>query len=553
MSLIDGGLVGCCGGSSGGGTVGVPAFPMLADTSATNATGIGTGDVRWNNATQASATSIFIFGTDNDGANNQTSNLEYPEVGDTLFIKASADPTVYQKWAISSITDNTTYVTYGVTLDDSNGGNIADATAINVGFDLTVSAYAMEKVGNGYIGGVKTTDAGAALASLGTDSITIISGASVSDMKATGANSVVIGHDVKAESTNSVVLGDTSVSRGASDVVIGLNASSLGTGNNYNIVMGELATCGASASSSVVLGYSAESGSDSGIALGKHSHASGLYSIRMGADTGTSDAAGDYSIIAGYNVQSTASGDYCVALGKDISANGVNNIYIGNAAVTPSGGDDNILIGTGANSTGTFDDTIALGNGATVGATSANALGLSAVCNASNAWQFGAGTNSTANTAKFANEALILDDPSAVLSDVKFAKAIDNTTAQSGTVYQSAIVAVTDIVDGNTTGATTIAEAATGYKISPNWIKIKALSGTFATDIIVNIGTTLSTTKYASALSVFGAAPTAGTVVKVDISDPDDVADLVVNITTGSGAGSGKIRYTTSFEEMENE
>lgn len=129
------GIIG--GGSSEAGIDSIPSYKMVADTSATNATGIGAGDLRWNNtANQDSSTSIFVFGIDGNGNDNQQRNLEYPNVGSVLNVRSKTNSSIYQKWKITSIADNTTYVTYGVSLLENNGGNIADTSDIVVGFDL---------------------------------------------------------------------------------------------------------------------------------------------------------------------------------------------------------------------------------------------------------------------------------------------------------------------------------------------------------------------------------------------------------------------------------
>ena len=73
------------------------------------------GHIIWNNATQASATSISVSDTDQN-SNNIDVFLSNIEVGTTIVLQDQSSQSNYQKWEITSRTDNTTYWTYGVTL-----------------------------------------------------------------------------------------------------------------------------------------------------------------------------------------------------------------------------------------------------------------------------------------------------------------------------------------------------------------------------------------------------------------------------------------------------
>lgn len=150
---------------------------------------------------------------------------------------------------------------------------------------------------------------------------------------------------------------------------------------------------------------------------------------------------------------------------------------------------------------------------------------------------------------------IILLDSEAVRSAFKFAKAIDNTTDQTGIAYQSTQISATDILTPSNSATLTLATSATGHKISPNWIKAVYVSGTYTSDVTVNIGVTGNTTKYASGVALFGSIPGADVCKLINISNQDFVSDLIVTVTPAGGATgtNPRLRFITSFEEKENE
>jgi hypothetical protein len=78
------------------------------------------GKVRWNNASQTSATQLFLSETNDNGSDlsNFLSNLE---IGDAIAFQNNADSTNYQTWDVVGITDNGTDYTIDVTLLQSSG------------------------------------------------------------------------------------------------------------------------------------------------------------------------------------------------------------------------------------------------------------------------------------------------------------------------------------------------------------------------------------------------------------------------------------------------
>lgn len=83
------------------------------------------GQIRWDNATQTSAANLFVHGTTDAGSNVQPI-LRNLDIGTELYIFSDADIAQIQQWTIDSVTDNTTYTTYGVTLIDSNGSDFSN-------------------------------------------------------------------------------------------------------------------------------------------------------------------------------------------------------------------------------------------------------------------------------------------------------------------------------------------------------------------------------------------------------------------------------------------
>jgi len=131
--------------------------------------------------------------------------------------------------------------------------------------------------------------------------------------------------------------------------------------------------------------------------------------------------------------------------------------------------------------------------------------------------------------------------------------AIDNTTDQSGVAQYTANKPASDFISASSTGQTTIYSAPTGHKISPNWVKIKALSGTFTSDVTVSVGTTGDLTKYLNQVAIFGATPSIGEVFKLNINNPDDVDDLIITVDTAATGTSPALRAWNDSELMEDE
>jgi hypothetical protein len=111
------------------GVIGEP-LNYRADT-ATGASDPGAGRLRWNNATQSSATELYIDIL-TDGGTDISSFLPRLYAGNVLYIQDKDDATKKQTWLLSTTTDNTGWWTFAVTNLTAAGGNIANNQEIVV-------------------------------------------------------------------------------------------------------------------------------------------------------------------------------------------------------------------------------------------------------------------------------------------------------------------------------------------------------------------------------------------------------------------------------------
>lgn len=111
----------------------VDVFYWRADTSSTSGTGIVSGRLRWNNATQGSSTHLFISTTSIRGI-GLSGYLNSIVAGNRIVIQEENDPDNTQRWEVVSSVDNTTYFDFTVTLVEQIGGNIGNNQTLVVGF-----------------------------------------------------------------------------------------------------------------------------------------------------------------------------------------------------------------------------------------------------------------------------------------------------------------------------------------------------------------------------------------------------------------------------------
>lgn len=88
---------------------------LLADTASTSDADPGAGNLRWNNATQSSATIIYLDDTTVDGA-SLTAIWPQLNAGGVLFLQHATDQDVWQIWEFTAINDASGYVKLTVTL-----------------------------------------------------------------------------------------------------------------------------------------------------------------------------------------------------------------------------------------------------------------------------------------------------------------------------------------------------------------------------------------------------------------------------------------------------
>ncbi len=109
------------GSGSGGATVGVQ---YVAETGSTADSDPGPGLLKWNNATQASATVLFLDDDTSDGV-SLTSWWTALDSGGFCYLQHATVQDTWQIWEITTVTDATGYVKLAVTLI-ANGGSFAD-------------------------------------------------------------------------------------------------------------------------------------------------------------------------------------------------------------------------------------------------------------------------------------------------------------------------------------------------------------------------------------------------------------------------------------------
>lgn len=97
------------GGGSSTDTNGIGEWNYVNTTSAPPSS----GEIRFNNATVASATELYVFDTDANGV-DRGSIINLLEADDYFVIQENGTPGNYIVVEFSSVTDNTTYVTYGI-------------------------------------------------------------------------------------------------------------------------------------------------------------------------------------------------------------------------------------------------------------------------------------------------------------------------------------------------------------------------------------------------------------------------------------------------------
>jgi len=339
-------------GAGGGGAGSIPSFGAEVGPGTTPPP--GDGQIVWDASPQNTAGNIYVSAIDSKGKNVKEALLEYPRTKDIFNIRDKVDSNIYQKWELTSITDNGTYVTYGVTLVEDNGGDLTGqlvfgfdlkfdqhALHVNVGAEINgitnkatidaadvfviesaSDAFAKRKVtgaaltglvggpvfqwgnlvanqpaGNhpasALIAGAKETTGAAALNNLGANSVTIGSEWGNAVRGAQGDDSIAVGRNSLAARNESIAIG------------VGADANTVGA-----VALGFGATTSSAGGAGVAIGQNSFAGANSGIAIGGN-----------GCKSGTS------GIAIGWGI--TLTGLFGIGIGQQAEGTGVNAIAIG--------------------------------------------------------------------------------------------------------------------------------------------------------------------------------------------------------------------------------
>jgi hypothetical protein len=122
-------------GGGGGASIGVQ---YTADTGSTADSDPGPGLLKWNNATQGSATVLFLDDDTSDGV-SLAGWWSALDSGGFCYLQHATDQDTWQIWEIGTITDATGYVKLAVTLL-ADGGSFADGDPMLVTLQQGVSA-----------------------------------------------------------------------------------------------------------------------------------------------------------------------------------------------------------------------------------------------------------------------------------------------------------------------------------------------------------------------------------------------------------------------------
>jgi hypothetical protein len=93
----------------------------------------GAGQIRWNNATQANATKLYIHKTSNDDSEDLSDFLAaILKVGSFIHIQKKKSKSQLQFWNIQSFTDQTTYYDITVQLESQKGSDFSDTDDLDL-------------------------------------------------------------------------------------------------------------------------------------------------------------------------------------------------------------------------------------------------------------------------------------------------------------------------------------------------------------------------------------------------------------------------------------
>jgi hypothetical protein len=121
---------------SGGGAY---TFQYHARTNTQSATNPGAGNLVWNNATLTSATQLYISATDSNGV-DQSVLFAFLTTSSIFYVQDADLSSTFQRWQVTSVTNNTGWYTLGVTLlTSANFSAMSNNHNIYVGWAASAS------------------------------------------------------------------------------------------------------------------------------------------------------------------------------------------------------------------------------------------------------------------------------------------------------------------------------------------------------------------------------------------------------------------------------
>jgi hypothetical protein len=132
VPIVQGGALKQAYASELAGTAGMPGFRYLIDAGSTTASDPGAGRLRFNNATQASATEIYLDNSTDDGVSLAT-YLAALGVSGWVHIVKTADPETWHTFTYTNLVDSAGYRTITVA-SQAKGADFADIDAVVVLF-----------------------------------------------------------------------------------------------------------------------------------------------------------------------------------------------------------------------------------------------------------------------------------------------------------------------------------------------------------------------------------------------------------------------------------
>jgi hypothetical protein len=135
-------------------------FDYDADTSSTTDSDPGTGLIRWNNATQTSATELYVDDLDK-GSHDHSSFYSNLGTGDRIRIQAESDAEQFQLFEITGVTDQTGYFRFDVSFETSEGVDFSNLDDLILIFSHAGSPGVQGPQGNQGNQGFQGTNPGA--------------------------------------------------------------------------------------------------------------------------------------------------------------------------------------------------------------------------------------------------------------------------------------------------------------------------------------------------------------------------------------------------------